>query len=81
MINFLQLLWSSGGQKLKALVFGCNFSKILLVCRLQRTCRINTMTGSHNTWRTLFAQVHLVQISNKLRASKQQLRPDFQVAL
>lgn len=39
MINFLQLLWSSGEQKLKVLVFGCKFSKILLVCRLHRTCR------------------------------------------
>lgn len=67
--------------RLKVLVFGCNFSKILLVCRLQRTDGINTLTGSHNTWRTLFAQVHLVQISNKLRASKQQLLPDFQTAL
>lgn len=81
MINFLQLLWSSGEQKLKVLVFGCNFSKILLVCRLHRTCRINTLTGSHNTRRTLFAQVHLVQISNNCCLEALSLCPDFQVAL
>lgn len=50
--------------------------KTLLVCRSQRTCRINTLT----TLGGLFVQAHL-QISNKLRASKQHLRPGFQAAL